>query len=100
MPNSIGIDLGDGLVVAGRYLNSGSVEWQRPITWKQKRTEWESAVFVDAGAVADDIKALKTHLGYGVGVRWRSPVGPVRMDLAYAHAHHKLRLHLSVGFTF
>jgi translocation and assembly module TamA len=99
-PNSIGIDLGNGLVVAGRYLSTGSVEWQRPITWNQQRTDWESAVFVDAGAVADDVKALKTHLGYGMGVRWRSPVGPVRMDLAYAQTLSKLRLHLSVGFTF
>lgn len=100
MPNSIGIDYGNGLVVAGRYLSTGSVEWQRPITWNQQRTDWESAVFVDAGAVANDIQALKTQLGYGLGVRWRSPVGPVRMDLAYAQSLQKLRLHLSVGFTF
>jgi translocation and assembly module TamA len=39
-------------------------------------------------------------MGYGIGARWRSPVGPVRMDLAYAQALHKLRLHLSVGFNF
>jgi translocation and assembly module TamA len=39
-------------------------------------------------------------MGYGVGARWRSPVGPVRIDLAYAQALQKLRLHLSVGFTF
>ena len=38
--------------------------------------------------------------GYGLGARWRSPVGPVRIDLAYAQALQKLRLHLSVGFTF
>jgi translocation and assembly module TamA len=57
-------------------------------------------VFVDAGAVADDSRQLQAHIGYGIGARWRSPVGPVRMDLAYAQALHKLRLHLSVGFSF
>lgn len=99
-PNSIGIDLGEGQTVAGRYLTTGSVEWQRPIRWNGLRTDWESAVFVDAGAVADETHQLKAQLGYGIGARWRSPVGPVRMDLAYAHALHKLRLHLSVGFNF
>jgi translocation and assembly module TamA len=100
MPNSIGIDNGNGLVVAGRYMSTGSVEWQRPITWNQLRTDWESAVFADAGAVSNDLQKRKIQLGYGVGVRWRSPVGPVRMDLAYADVLQKLRLHLSVGFTF
>ncbi|MDP4623172.1 MAG: BamA/TamA family outer membrane protein, partial [Hydrogenophaga sp.] len=64
------------------------------------RTDWESAVFVDAGAVANETHQLHAQVGYGLGARWRSPVGPVRMDLAYAQALHKFRLHLSVGFTF
>ena len=99
-PNTIGVEQGGGLVAAGRYLASGSVEWQRPIRWNGQRTDWESAVFVDAGAVANETQNLQAKLGYGLGARWRSPVGPVRIDLAYAQALHKLRLHLSVGFTF
>jgi translocation and assembly module TamA len=99
-PNSIGVDAGQGLTVAGRYMAAGSIEWQRPIRWNGHRTDWESAVFVDAGAVADDSHQLQAQMGYGIGARWRSPVGPVRMDLAYAQALHKLRLHLSVGFNF
>ena len=98
--NSIGVDSGTGLTVAGRYLASGSVEWQRPIRWDGQRTDWESAVFADAGAVANETQQLKAQLAYGIGARWRSPVGPVRIDLAYAQALRKLRLHLSVGFTF
>jgi translocation and assembly module TamA len=99
-PNSIGVDAGHGLTVAGRYMAAGSIEWQRPIRWNGHRTDWESAVFVDAGAVADDSHQLQAQMGYGIGARWRSPVGPVRIDLAYAQALHKLRLHLSVGFNF
>lgn len=99
-PNSIGVDAGNGLTVAGRYMAAGSVEWQRPIRWNNQLTDWESAVFVDAGAVANETQDLKAQWGYGVGARWRSPVGPVRIDLAYAQALHKLRLHMSVGFTF
>jgi translocation and assembly module TamA len=99
-PNSIGVTDADGVTGPGRYLAAGSLEWQRPIRRKGQVTEWESAVFVDAGTVTNDTGQLKPKIGYGVGARWRSPVGPVRIDLAYAQALHKLRLHLSVGFTF
>lgn len=99
-PNSIGVSEADGITAPGRYLAAGSLEWQRPIRIKGQATDWESAVFVDAGAVANDTGQLQPQIGYGVGARWRSPVGPVRMDLAYAQALRKLRLHLSVGFTF
>jgi translocation and assembly module TamA len=98
--NSIGVDLGNGQVGAGRYLSTGSVEWQRPLRWKGQLTEWETAVFADAGAVANELHLLNTQWSYGVGARWRSPIGPVRMDLAHAQALQKWRLHLSVGFTF
>jgi translocation and assembly module TamA len=98
--NSIGVDLGNGQVGAGRYLSTGSVEWQRPLRWKGQLTEWETAVFADAGAVANELHLLHTQWSYGVGARWRSPIGPVRMDLAHAQALQKWRLHLSVGFTF
>ena len=99
-PNSIGVTDATGVTTPGRYLAAGSLEWQRPIRYKGQATDWESAVFVDAGAVANDTGQLKPKIGYGLGTRWRSPVGPVRIDLAYAQALHKLRLHLSVGFTF
>lgn len=98
--SSIGVTQSNGAVAAGRYISTGSIEWQRPIRWDQQRTDWESAVFVDAGAVADSMQQLKAQIGYGVGARWRSPIGPLRMDLAYGQAVHKLRLHLSVGFVF
>lgn len=99
-PNSIGVTDANGTMVPGRYLASGSLEWQRPIRHKGQATDWESAVFVDAGSVANNMAKLKPQMGYGIGARWRSPVGPVRMDLAYGQALQKLRLHLSVGFTF
>ncbi|PUE27564.1 autotransporter assembly complex family protein [Limnohabitans sp. Jir72] len=99
-PSSIGITQSNGAVAPGRYLATGSVEWQRPIRWNQQGTDWESAVFVDAGAVSDDMHQLKALVGYGVGARWRSPIGPLRVDLAYGQAVQKLRLHLSVGFVF
>ncbi|WP_194945423.1 autotransporter assembly complex family protein [Limnohabitans sp. DM1] len=99
-PGSLGITQANGSIRPGQYLSVGSLEWQRPIRWNQQRTDWESAVFVDAGAVADQPSQLHAQLGYGVGARWRSPVGPLRIDLAYGQATQQWRLHLSVGFTF
>ena len=98
--NSIGIDLGNGQIGAGRYLSTGSLEWQRPLRWNGQLTDWETAVFADAGAVSNELHLLQAQWSYGMGARWRSPIGPVRMDLAHAHTLQKWRLHLSVGFNF
>ena len=96
----IGTVRADGQTIAGRYLGVASVEWQRPFVYNGKLTEWESVVFVDAGAVADKPGELKPKVGVGVGARWRSPVGPVQADLAYGVDSKKFRLHLRLGFTF
>ncbi|WP_390348625.1 autotransporter assembly complex family protein [Variovorax boronicumulans] len=96
----IGTVRADGKTVAGRYLGVASLEWQRPFVYKDKLTEWESVVFVDAGAVADKPGELKPKVGVGVGARWRSPVGPVQADLAYGVDSKKFRLHFRLGFTF
>ena len=96
----IGTVRADGQTVAGRYLGVLSAEWQRPFVYNNKLTDWESVVFVDAGAVADKPAELKPKVGLGVGARWRSPVGPVQADLAYGVDSKRFRLHFRLGFTF
>jgi translocation and assembly module TamA len=96
----LGVVLPDGLTTAGRYLGVASVEWQRPITVNGRLTDWESTVFVDAGSVADKPADLRAKVGVGIGARWKSPVGPLQMDLAYGLDTKRLRLHLNVGFSF
>ena len=96
----IGVTLPDGQITAGRYLAYGSVEWQRPITGYSALADWEGTVFLDAGAVANQPGDLHAKVGVGVGARWKSPVGPLQIDLAYGVAVERLRLHLNVGFTF
>jgi translocation and assembly module TamA len=90
----------DGQIEAGRYLAVASAEWQRPFVYHGKMTDWESVVFMDAGAVADKPAQLQAKVGVGVGARWHSPVGPVQADLAYGVATKRFRLHLRIGFTF
>jgi len=98
--NDIGVTLADGSITAGRYLATGSVEWQRPIRLDGKPSDWESTVFVDAGAVANKPAELTAKVGVGVGARWKSPVGPLQIDLAYGVDVQRLRLHMNLGFTF
>lgn len=97
---TIGIPLAGGVIGPGRYEAVGSVEWQRPILKNGVATEWEHTVFIDAGAVADRPKDMRSSVGIGTGVRWRSPIGPLQIDLAYGVKVRALRLHVNVGFVF
>ncbi len=58
------------------------------------------ALFIDAGNAADTFTQLRPAVGMGVGVRWRSPVGPLRLDWAYGREVKKTRIHFSVGIAF
>jgi translocation and assembly module TamA len=87
-----------GITVGGRTLLTGSVEIARPISPKYPAYWW--AAFVDAGNAADRWTDMKPAVGYGVGLRWRSPVGPLRVDVAYGQQVKQVRVHLSVGVAF
>ena len=90
----LGVPVGSA-ITGGRYLFTASTEydyWFKP--------PWGAAVFIDAGNAADNFKDLKPKVGYGVGARWRSPVGPIAVDVAYGKAVREVRLHFSLGFSF
>ncbi len=91
--NDLGPTDASGAVVGGQYLLVGSLEYERTIVGK-----WGAAVFYDVGNAFD---TFTPHLyrGAGVGLRWRSPVGMVRVDVATALSRpgHPLRLHISIG---
>jgi len=84
----------DTVVLGGRYLLIGSVEYTHWVG-----DNWGLAAFVDAGDAWDDGR-FDPAFGPGVGVRFRTPIGPVRADLAYGTRTEQIRLHFSVGFTF
>ncbi len=85
----------EGGVASVRYLATGSVEYNHFFEGK-----WGMAVFVDAGDAADSPGALSPAFGYGIGARYRSPVGPINLDLAYGEATDEFRLHFSLGVSF
>ena len=98
---SIGIPGADGTLRGGRVVAAGSLEWQRPWPDAQGRPgPWESALFVDGGAVARQVSDLKAHWGVGAGIRYRTPVGPIQADLAYGAQVRRWRLHITLGMVF
>ncbi len=88
----------NGAVVGGRVLLTGSVEMEHPLS--DRVPALLGAVFVDAGNAADRWNEMRPVFGYGVGLHYRSPVGPLRLDLAYGQDERRLRLHVSVGIAF
>jgi translocation and assembly module TamA len=88
----------DGVTVSARSLFTTSLEIARPISPRYPAYWW--AAFIDAGNAADSFKGIRPAVGYGLGLRWRSPVGPLRVDVAYGQETKQVRTHLSVGITF
>ncbi|HQR03180.1 MAG: outer membrane protein assembly factor [Proteobacteria bacterium] len=91
---SLGIREGNA-IVGGRALAVVSIEG---VHWIDEH--WGIATFIDAGDAADRFSEMHLARGYGAGLRWRSPVGPLYLDLAHGQRSGETRLHFSVGFNF
>jgi translocation and assembly module TamA len=91
---SLGVEVGSA-IVGGRYLAVGSVEYTRWVG-----ANWGIAGFVDAGNATDEIDSFRVAVGYGLGMRVRSPVGVLRFDLASNRDTDTIRLHFSLGVKF
>lgn len=92
--NTLGVQEG-GAIVGGRVQAVLSAELVYRIT-----PQWGAAIFHDAGNAADSWQAFKFRHGSGIGARWRSPIGPVNLDLAYGHTTREPHVHFSVGYVF
>jgi len=87
------IETTSGLYATGaRNVVTGSVEFEHYF-----HGPWGGAVFVDGGSAFDDHPEWRT--GVGLGLRWRSPVGPVRVDVAHGldHPDAPFQVYLSIG---
>jgi len=90
---SLGPTNEDGEVIGGSNLLIGSIEYDHYFN-----DRWGVAAFFDVGNAIDSFED-DLEQGAGFGVRWRSPVGPVRIDLANAIStdDKNWRLHISIG---
>lgn len=82
-----------GKLVGGKYATALSLEYDYKIAEK-----WRLATFVDTGISTNDYSE-SWKVGTGVGARWLTPVGPVRIDLAFgvSEDHVPMRLHFTLG---
>jgi translocation and assembly module TamA len=79
--------------VGGRNVATFSLEYERSF-----RSDWSWAAFVDGGNVFNGTR-VQPVFGIGGGLRWSSPIGPIRIDLAHGldNDDHALQLHFSAG---
>jgi len=83
----------DTEVVGGRYMATASLEYQYRV-----KGNWWLAGFFDYGSAWQDKPEFKR--GVGLGVRWGSPVGPVRLDFGYgldSGERKAFKIHFSLG---
>lgn len=83
-----------GYKVGGQGLAVGSLEYNY-----QFKEGWRAAIFSDVGNAYDKSFSNDTEYSLGVGIRWKSPIGPIRLDLAsgVSDPDHPIRLHFYIG---
>ncbi len=83
----------DKYALGAKHLVVGSAEYEHYFGGGP----WGAAVFVDTGSAFDN--TIDLHTGVGLGVRWKSPVGPVRIDIAHGlnQPDSQFQLYLNIG---
>jgi len=83
-----------GYKVGGQALATTSLEYNY-----QFKDGWRAAVFADAGNAYDKDFNTPTAYSAGLGIRWSSPVGPIRLDVAAGLSDDNIpiRLHFFIG---
>ena len=59
-----------------------------------------AAVFTDVGDVSDNWSDFDPKPAIGVGVRYKTPAGPIAFDVAKATDQDNLRIHFALGVAF
>jgi len=92
--NEVGVGINGVAALGGKHLAVASAEVDHYFG-----NRWGMAAFVDAGDAFNDPSAIALAVGAGLGLRWRSPVGPVRLDLAHGFNSQEQawRIHLRIG---
>ncbi len=94
----------DGNPLGGLTLLEGNVDWRFPI-----KGSWEGVLFFDVGNVYESSYELlwdQLRMSAGVGLRYKTPVGPVRVDVGYqlnpppGAPFNRYQVHFSIGHAF
>lgn len=84
----------DGYKIGGQALAVGSLEYNY-----QFKDGWRAALFSDFGNAYDKDFSNNTEYSVGVGIRWASPIGALRIDVAsgISDENHPIRVHFFIG---
>lgn len=84
----------DGYKIGGQAMAVGSLEYNY-----QFKPGWRGAVFTDFGNAYNENFSNDTEYSVGLGVRWASPIGPLRIDVAsgLSDDNHPIRVHFFIG---
>ncbi|MBF7687109.1 autotransporter assembly complex protein TamA [Acinetobacter rathckeae] len=84
----------NGYKIGGQALAVGSLEYNY-----QFKEGWRAALFTDFGNAYNKDFSNPIAYSVGVGIRWRSPIGPIRLDVAsgISDPGHPIRLHFFIG---
>ena len=95
--HSLGPVNDEGDVVGGKHLLVGSVELERRFLQR-----WGVATFYDAGNAFDSFSDYRLKQGAGVGLRYFTQIGAIRLDLArqLGGKDNRYRLHFSLGLAW
>jgi len=82
---SVGPQFPDGNPEGGTAISAGSVEFRQRIG-----ANWGVVVFADGGQVSTSLRSLSStfYTGLGTGIRYYTPIGPVRFDIAMPTKHY------------
>lgn len=83
----------EGEIIGGKHLLVGSLEYDFPVMGE----DWRGAVFFDTGNSFRDFDTMTLKRSAGLGFRWISPIGPIRLDIAHAISDDAFRLHITMG---
>jgi len=91
------LDGGSNSLVSGKHLIAASIEYDYRIL-----KDWGAAIFYDIGNAFNDYNKIDLHKGVGIGARWYSPIGAVRLDIARSlnKKDKPWRFHLTIGTDF
>jgi translocation and assembly module TamA len=92
---SLGPTNAEGDVIGGKNLLVGSIELERAIA-----QNWGVAAFFDIGNAFNSFSSMDLFKGAGIGGRYYTPVGPIKLDIArqIGEDDPSFRIHISVGF--
>ena len=85
-----------GQLIGGQYISVASIEYDYEIV-----NNWRIAFFVDSGTATNSYKKdeVEWKTGIGPGIRWVTPLGPLKLDFAFAVSEpgSPWRIHFSMG---